>query len=142
MEVEDTLLKKVKRFIVSWILTIRAAKHLFKLFMRSLKVEDLMMQHVVDGVAVDQEWIVKNRQMLESYLADEMRNAGCVPIGDKSTELYWNYDKDTNLFNYRIVGYGYKLPDANKYLCIMIRDGVVYTIDGKAKLLTEVALNA
>lgn len=59
----------------------------------------------IDGIAKDQETILRLRGELESRIIDDMRVKGYVPVLDITPEMYWEYQEDTT-FKYLIVVYG------------------------------------
>ena len=60
----------------------------------------------VDGVARDQEDIIRLRTQLESHMIDDMRVKGYVPVLDITPELFWNYEKEDQNFKYLLIVYG------------------------------------
>lgn len=66
------------------------------------KKKTQLRSYFVNGVARDQEWIVSNREMVESYARDNMRENGFVPLLNEETQLFWEYDKDSGNFKYKL----------------------------------------
>lgn len=58
-----------------------------------------------EGVAADQETIIRIRVELEHRLIEGMRDEGCVPVLDITPELYWEY-QDDETFKFLLVMYG------------------------------------
>lgn len=65
---------------------------------KSRKLRD----YFVDGEARNQEWIISNREMVEAYTRDEMKEHGFVPVVGEDSKLTWQYDQDKDTFRYRI----------------------------------------
>lgn len=71
------------------------------------KLKSKSIKHfVVEGVAVDQEAILRLKRELEDRLVDMMREKGWVPVIDLLPQMYWDYDQDVQNFRYEIVIYG------------------------------------
>jgi len=60
----------------------------------------------IDGVAVDQEAILRLRGQLETKILEDMRVRGYVPALDITPELYWEYQQENKNFKYLVVVYG------------------------------------
>jgi hypothetical protein len=60
----------------------------------------------IDGVAVDQEAIIRLRPELESRIIEDMRASGYVPCLDLTPELFWEYVQEKEAFSYIVVIYG------------------------------------
>lgn len=93
----------------------------------------------IDGTAVDQDWIVKNRQMIEEYTRDDMREKGFIPVLDVSTNLKWEWDQDNNVFKYRLECFGKYVGKrkAKLYIGILSEQGIVLSADGKSVEIIE-----
>ena len=58
-----------------------------------------------EGVAQDQESIIRIRIELEQRMIEKMRQEGCIPVLDITPELYWEYQEDET-FKFLLVMYG------------------------------------
>lgn len=75
---------------------------------RLTKVLENLQDFVVDGEAVDHEWLIKNRNLLEDYAILEMRDQGWIPVLDMSPGLSFEYDESKEIFKYQVVIKGLK----------------------------------
>lgn len=81
--------------------------------------------YVVKGVAQDNAWIYKNRDFIESYARDEMRQQGFIPVLDAIGNFEVSFDAESEQFNYTVSLSGYRHQDANKYMGIMAEQGLL-----------------
>ena len=94
--------------------------------------------YVFEGEALDNAWILKNRQMIEQYAIDEMRNDGYVPILDSSSGLEISFDQEREIFKYNLKIYGYKLgAEANNYMGILQDECLLVANDMQAVSIIE-----
>ncbi len=93
----------------------------------------------IEGTAVDQDWIVKNRTMIEEYSRDDMRAHGFVPVLDIPTALTWSWDEPKNVFNYTLTCAGQYMGKrkAKLYVGILHEQGIRITVDGKTVEINE-----
>lgn len=61
---------------------------------------------ILEGEAVDGEAILRIRKELEERLVEDMRGKGYVPIIDLLPQLYWDYNKENEKFDFQIVIFG------------------------------------
>lgn len=90
--------------------------------------------YYVDGVAKDQDWIVKHREYLEEELHKDMRNRGFIPVLDIPMKVNWSYDKDSGHFKYRLTakGAGVGVRKAKRFLGILSEEGIMFGINGES----------
>lgn len=60
----------------------------------------------IEGIAKDQESIVRIRQELEDRIEEGMRVQGYVPSLDITPELFWQYIEEDENFKYAVIMYG------------------------------------
>lgn len=74
----------------------------------NLKYDRKIKNFHIDGVAKDQETIIRLRGELEGRIIEDMRNLGYVPSLDITPEMFWVYQKDEDPpnFKYVIIVYG------------------------------------
>jgi hypothetical protein len=98
----------------------------------------------VSGTAISQDWIVKNRIMIEEHTRDDMRIHGFIPTLDLPTDLKWEWDQDTDTFKYEIgiPGKYVGKSKAKRYIGILNEAGLVLTKDGKQVELAEELVSA
>lgn len=87
--------------------------------------------YYVEGVAVDQEWIVAHREYLEEELHKDMRSKGFIPVLDIPMNVTWEYDDKTGHFKYKLAakGKGVGKKRSVKYLGILSDSGIMLSID-------------
>lgn len=96
------------------------------------KVLDEAKPYVITGIAKDNAWIVKNRNNIESYIHDDMRQNGWIPILDSSSGLNISFDPEAENFSYKITMFGYKVGDkAQDYLGVLAEHGLLLSQDMK-----------
>lgn len=61
---------------------------------------------VVEGEAEDGETILRLRKEIEERIMEDMRDRGYVPLIDILPQLFWEYDKESEHFNFTIIVYG------------------------------------
>jgi hypothetical protein len=93
----------------------------------------------VEGTAIDEVWIVKNRNMVEDHMRDDMRAHGFIPVLDIPTELEWAWDQERNVFTYQLTAFGKHVGKrkAKQYLGILDESGLALTKDGKKVTLAS-----
>lgn len=96
---------------------------------------------VTTGEAQDQEWIINNQLLLETYIHDEMREKGFIPVLDIDTDVRWWYNKESETFNFRLSIKGLKIGkrQAKKYLGVHSKQGVLVDLEHNPTPLVEVA---
>jgi hypothetical protein len=95
--------------------------------------------YYVDGIAKDQDWIVKNREYLEEELHKDMRDKGFIPVLDIPMKVTWEYiskkgDKNEGKFKFRMTakGHGVGCRKAKKFLGILSEEGIMFGINGES----------
>lgn len=77
----------------------------------------------VDGIARDQESIIRIRVELEHRIIEQMREKGYVPILDITPELYWEYindGPDKEKFKFLLVLYGTHVGEKSNQIMGML----------------------
>lgn len=87
--------------------------------------------YYVDGVAKDQEWIIKNHEYLEEELHNYMRQNGYIPVLDQPMKVTWEFDAETGNFKYRLAakGQGVGRKKSQKYLGILSEERILLDIN-------------
>lgn len=98
----------------------------------------------IKGVAVSQDWIVKNRILIEEATRQDMRDHGFVPTLDLPTDITWEWNQEDNTFAYElgIKGKYVGKRKAKNYLGILAEAGIVLTKDGTKAQLSEELVSA
>lgn len=103
-----------------------------------LKLQDGIEYYEIEGQALDNAWIAKNREMLESHVYDDMRSRGIVPVLDNPPVLTSTFDAEREIFEFKIGAYGYPMGDrATDYLGIIFKDGILVSADAKRVALAD-----
>lgn len=105
-----------KRF---WYVFSRMIKIGGKMARELWKMEMVMKNAVpysVEGTAVDQEWLIKNREYLEEELTKDMKLKGYVPVLDMSPGLIVSYNEELENFDYKIEMMAYWVGPRAQYL--------------------------
>lgn len=90
----------------------------------------------VNGVARDQMWIIDNQLVVESYIHEEMRAKGFLPVLDERTDLRWDRNDD-DTFSYRITIKAIKVGKrkAQRFRGAMLQQGLLINQDGSSELI-------
>ncbi len=101
-------------------------------------MQDGVELYEVQGKALDNAWLAKNRNILEDHALDEMRLHGLVPIIDRSPGLTSSYNEEDEVFEFKITMYGYHIGDqAHEYLGLLLNDGILVSRDAKRVALCD-----
>lgn len=86
-----------------------------------------MSNYYINGTAKDHDWVVKNREMLESYCRDEMRKTGFIPALDIPATFTWDYNYEDGLCHYKIALKGLRVgrKKSKNSLGYMSKEGIV-----------------
>lgn len=92
----------------------------------------MIKSYYVDGTAVDQDWIVRNHDLLQDELREDMRRHGYIPVVDQPMNVTWEYVKEKDVFKFRMENKGLKAgrKKALKSKGIMLDEGIVIGSDG------------
>lgn len=103
-----------------------------------MKIRDGIKIYEVEGEALDNAWITRNREMLEGSVYNDMRSNGYVPVLDFDPEFSSEYLADTETFKFKISVQGYKMGDkAADYLGILLGDGIMISADARRVALCD-----
>lgn len=92
----------------------------------------------VEGEALDNAWIAKNREMLDNHVIEDMRVNGYVPVLDKEGTFSHTFNAETETFTFKIGFYGYKVGErAHEYFGILCTDGILVSKDHKRVALCD-----
>lgn len=93
----------------------------------------------IDGTAVDHEWILMNRRMIEAGMYDHVRAEGYLPILDIPPTLSYMFNEEKATFDYRMemTVYATKRENIDKFFGILINDGVAVGADFRYVMLCE-----
>lgn len=104
-----------------------------------MKVRDGVELYEIQGKALDNAWLAKNRAVLEDHALDEMRQHGLVPVIDMCPGLTSNFNHEEEIFEFKITMYGYHVGEkAQDYLGILLSDGILVSKDAKRVALCDV----
>lgn len=82
--------------------------------------------YYIDGEAVDQEWIINNRELIEEGMRQDMRDHGWLPALDLPTNLRWEYDATRDVMKFRMEHKGQRVgrKRSAKSVGVLAKDGV------------------
>lgn len=100
----------------------------------------MLKSYYVDGEACDQEWIIEHREELEEGMRRDMKEHGWIPVLDQPINITWDYNKDKDVFKFRMECKGKRVGRKNslKALGIMSQEGIV-VIEDEEKLSLAIA---
>lgn len=91
-----------------------------------MKVQDGVELYVVQGQALDNAWIARNREMLEDHAIEDMRAGGLIPVLDVAPSLTSDFDPETETFTFKVSIYGYRVGDKSyDLLGILSNEGIL-----------------
>lgn len=83
-------------------------------------------KYTTNGTAVDQDWITRNRDMIENYIHDDMRANGFVPVLDLHSELFWSLNANGSFdYTINVRGVWVGKRKSSDYVGYMSEDGVL-----------------
>lgn len=85
--------------------------------------------YIVTGTADDNAWVYKNREFIEEYARDEMRNQGLIPVLDGVSNFSVSFDAETEKFSYEVTIPGYRHGKANEYVGILAQQALLISKD-------------
>lgn len=92
----------------------------------------------VDGEALDNAWIAKNRDMLDRHVVDDMRANGYIPVLDIDPEFTSVFDPEKETFKFTVGIYAYYMGDkSEEYMGIIYNDGILISRDQKKVMLYD-----
>lgn len=93
----------------------------------------------IQGKAMDNAWLAKNRILLEEHAIDEMRQHGLVPVMDISPGLTSSFNEEEEIFEFKITMYGYDMGEqASQYMGIILNDGLLISKDAKKVAICDI----
>lgn len=101
-----------------------------------IKIVGEMEKYTIEGVAEDNAWLARNRELLDAHLLDDMRTNNVLPVLDYSPELQVELTTG-NKFAFRLWCRGFPVDNARGWLGILVADRVVVSVDGKHVELYE-----
>lgn len=101
-------------------------------------MKDGIKLYEVDGQALDNAWIARNREMLDKHVVDDMRANGYVPVLDIDPTFVSTFDHETETFKFTVGIYGYQMGEkAYEYMGILYHDGILVSKDAKKVALYD-----
>ncbi len=120
--------------------TIKVVPRMIGEFHMMIEVAKRAKTYKINGEAKDQEWIVNNRAKLESYMVDDMREHGYIPILDADTGLKWDYNAEKGTFNFSLEAKAYRVGKqrAKQITGIILSQGIALDLDGQASSIVTI----
>lgn len=101
------------------------------------KVVHKIKEYEITGTVGDNGWLYANRELLESYIRDDMRTKDILPILDMPMKLSCSFNEDENVFEFTVKAAGCEVLNAQDYMGIIISDGVIVNNEAKKVLFCE-----
>lgn len=102
-----------------------------------VKVMERLKEYEITGTVKDNSWLYANKEMLESYLRDDMRDHNILPLLDVPVNITCSYNEAGGIFEFTMVAPGVQMEEPTKYMGILINDGLIVGADAKKVLLCD-----
>lgn len=107
-----------------------------KVFRQIWKIKTIMNEAIdysMEGEAKDHEWILANRTMLESYLIEDMREKGFIPVLDASAGLSYAFNEEKQTFDFSIKAKAVQVgrQKSQQYMGIILGEGIMVSKDAE-----------
>lgn len=90
--------------------------------------------YYVSGECADHGWLVKNQELFESEMREEMRRNGYIPVLDIPTTFTWEYDTEREVCKFQAVAKGWKVGrrKSKAAMGIISEEGILVGADAKS----------